>query len=272
MTVNSTPSDFARLVTHFRQQSGMSQGQLAQAARLSRTYIYHLENSMRQNPSQHVAEAIAQALQLQGEEKRRLFIAYTKLTGQQIDIEQGDSTLLDFGEIARLLVHNTSYPAHSLDRLWFLHSWNEAAITLFEVEEEIRAEEIREGEMRPHLLELVFDPSRRGHFHGWENLARRLVSDFQYNTRTLTHLPEYKELWKHLRALPEFRRIASATYPEGKPDPSFVFQIHHSKLGRLTLRTATTVFTGVSTYSMVSYVPGDKQTLEIYRKYNWQPR
>ena len=119
--------------------------------------------------------------------------------------------------MAELLVLNTSYPAHSLDRLWYLHSWNEAALTLFEIDEETARSK------RTHLLEQVFGVQRRQHFHGWENLARRLVSDFQYNTRTLTHLPEYKELLKHLRELPEFRRIAAATYPEGKPTPSFVF-------------------------------------------------
>src|SRR5438132_1155198 len=266
MIVDIATSNFAQLVTHFRQQRGMSQGQLAQAARLSRTYIYHLEKGMRSNPSPRAAESIARALELQGEERRQLFTAYSKLTGQQIDIEQSESTLLDFGEMARLLVHNASYPAHSLDRLWFLHSWNKAAILLFEAEEEVA-----KGERR-HLLELVFDARRRHLYYGWENLARRLVRDFQYNTRTSTHLPEYKELWKHLRTLPEFRRIAAATYPEGKPAPSFVFQVQHSELGRLTLRTATTVFTGINSYSMVSYVPGDQQTLEIYRKHNWQPR
>ncbi len=262
---SSTTSNFAQLITHFRQQRGLSQGQLAQATRLSRTYIYHLENGMRKNPSQHVAESIVRALQLQEDERKQLFAAYTRLTGHLLDTEQVESTLLDFGELARLLVHNTSYPAHSLDRLWYLHSWNAAAITLFEIEGEVT-----EGEKR-HLLELVFDVRRRRHYYGWEDLARRLVSDFQYNTRTLTHLPEYKELWKYLRSLPEFRRIASATYSEGRPAPSFAFQIQNSQLGRVTLRTATTVFTGISTYSMVSYVPGDKQTLEIYRRYHWQP-
>src|SRR5712692_8722912 len=267
MTVSNL-SDFAQLVTNFRQQRGMSQGQLAQATRLSRTYIYHLEAGMRSNPSQHVAESIARALELHGEERRTLYAAYTTLTGQHIDNEQSESALLDLGELAKLLVHNTSYPAHSLDRLWFLHSWNDAAIMLFEVQQEI--EEIAGGEKR-HLLELVFDARRRRHFHSWENLARRLVSDFQYNTRTITHLPEYKALWKRLRELPEFRRIAAATYPEGKPDPSFVFHVQHSELGRLALRTATTVFTGINTYSMVSYVPGDQHTLDIYRKNKWQP-
>jgi transcriptional regulator with XRE-family HTH domain len=261
----SNLSAFAQLISEFRQQRGMSQGQLAQATRLSRTYIYHLETGMRSNPSPHIAQIIAHALGLQSEERRQLYTAFTHLTGQQIDDEQPVSELLDFGELAELLVRNTSYPAHSLDRLWFLHSWNEPAIMLFEVQEEIA----ENGER--HLLELVFDPSRRKHYYDWENLARRLVSDFQYNTRTITHLSEYKKLLKNLRTLPDFRRIASATYAEAKPAPSFTFQVQHSTLGRLTLRTATTVFTGINSYSMVSYVPGDQHTLEIYRKYKWQP-
>src|SRR5260370_3658166 len=237
-------SEFAQLITEYRQQSGMSQGQLAQATRLARTYIYHLEAGMRSNPSPHVARSLARALGLQGEERRQLFNAFTSLTGQPIDDEQPVSELLDFGELAELLVRNTSYPAHSLDRLWFLHSWNEAAITLFELQEEIA------GNGERHLLELVFDSRRRHHFHRWENLARRLVSDFQYNTRTITHLPEYKKLLKNLRQLPHFRRIAAATYTEAKPAPSFTFQVQHSQLGRLTLRTSTTAFTGINSYSM----------------------
>src|SRR5947209_19760897 len=82
MSVGSTISEFAQLVARFRQRRGMSQGQLAQATRLSRTYIYHLENGMRSNPSPHVVESIVRALQLRGDERRELFAAYTELTGQ----------------------------------------------------------------------------------------------------------------------------------------------------------------------------------------------
>ncbi len=256
-------ADFAHLVTRLRQQHGLSQGQLAQATRLSRTYIYHLEAGIRRNPSAHVTHNIARALELAPPERQLLYTAFTRLTGQQIDDDPIDSTLLDLGQLARLLVQNTSYPAHSLDRLWYLHSWNEAAITLFEVQDEMHLRE------RWHLLEIVFGAHRR-QFPGWEALARRLVSDFQYNTHTLTHLPEYKELWRRLRELPEFKRIAAVTYSEGKPAPSFIFHVQHSQLGRLALRTATSIFTGVSNYSMVSYVPGDQQTLEIFRKHRWQ--
>lgn len=224
---------------------------------------------MRSNPSSHVVHSIVQALELKSAERRQLYTAFTHLTGQPIDDDTLDtSALLDLGQLAQLLVLSTSYPAHSLDRLWYLHSWNQAAIRLFEVEEV--AALATAGNARAHLLELVFGTQRRHRFYGWESLARRLVSDFQYNTRTLTHLSEYKELWKRLRGLPEFRRIAAASSPEGKPTPSFVFHVHHSQLGHLALRTATTVFTGINSYSMVSYVPGDQRTLDVYRQYHWQ--
>jgi transcriptional regulator with XRE-family HTH domain len=257
-------SEFARLVTSFRQQRGMSQGQLAQATRLSRTYIYHLETGQRANPSPQVIQSIARALVLQSEERCVLYDAYSALTGQFLDQEQIENTLLDMGEIASLLVHNTSCPAHVLDKLWYLHAWNKASIVLFDVHEEVMRGE------RFHILGLVFDPTMRKRFHGWESLARRLVSDFQYGTRRITHLPEYRALWKQLRDYPDFKRIASSVYPYGRPAPSFAFQIQHRELGCLTLRTATTVFTGVLNYSMESYVPGDQQTLTIYRAHGWQ--
>lgn len=151
------------------------------------------------------------------------------------------------------------YPAHTLDRLWFLHAWNEAAITLLELQEETRQTEPL------HLLSLLFDPLRRKHFYDWELLARRVVSDFLYSTHTLTYLPEYKALWKKLLEFPQFQRVAEATYPSCGPTPSFRFRLRHSEFGPLTLRTATTMFTGASSYSMVSYIPDNQQSLDVFR-------
>src|SRR5258708_12001480 len=189
-------ADFADLVGQYRQQRGMSQGQLAQATRLSRTYVYHLETGMRKNPSEHVIHSIVRALGLQGSERRHLYDACTRLTGHSIAYEEPESTLLDLGELADLLVRNTSYPAHSLDRLWFLHSWNEAAIMLFEVQQEVASGR------KVHLLELVFDARLRRHFHGWRNLVRRLVGDFHSKTPSITHLPQYITLCNTLHTSP----------------------------------------------------------------------
>jgi hypothetical protein len=46
--------------------------------------------------------------------------------------------------------------------------------------------------------------------------------------------------------------------------------MRHSHLGTLTLRTTVTVFSGASDYSIVTYVPGDQQTLDIYAANGWQ--
>ena len=256
--------DFGRLVADFRQRRGLSQGQLARAAHLSRTYVYHLETGQRNAPSARVARSLARALALRGEERREFGQAFTELTGLHMEEAADGFDLLDQRELAALLVRNSAFPAHSLDRLWYISAWNHSAKALFEMDER------RLAEMDQHLLAVVFDPAYRQHFRPWEGLARRLTADFKHNTRGVTYLPEYRELWRSLRARPDFRRIADAADPDVEPAPSFVFQIRHTALGVLTLRTAVTIFSGVSDYSIVTYVPGDQQTLAIYAANGWQ--
>jgi transcriptional regulator with XRE-family HTH domain len=255
---------FGALVAEFRQRRGLSQGQLARAAHLSRTYVYHLETGQRSAPSGRVARALARALALHGDERRQFAHAFSDLTGTHMEDEAEGSDLFDQRELAALLVHNSAFPAHSLDRLWHVTAWNAPATNLFELDER------RLAELDQHLLAVVFDPSYRTHFRPWEDLARRLLADFKYNTRGLTYLPEYRELWRSLRARPDFRRIADSADPGGEPAASFVFQIRHSRLGTLTLRTAVTVFSGASDYSIVTYVPVDQQTLATYAANGWQ--
>ena len=253
-------SDFAQLLTHFREQRGISQGQLAQATRMSRTYVYHLEMGQRTNPSPQAGRHIAQTLELRSEDKQQFYRAYTVLTQQCIEDDLFDDIQDNTGDLARLLIQNSLYPAHTLDRLWFLHAWNEAAATLLEFQEEA-------GRGEPlHLLSLLFDPLRRKRFYSWEPLARRVVGDFLYSTHTFTYLPEYKTLWQHLLGFSEFCRIAEVTYPFSCPAPSLHFRMRHSELGLLTLRTATTVFTGASGYSMVSYISDNQQLLTMSHK------
>lgn len=256
--------EFGRLIAEFRQRRGLSQGQLAHAARLSRTYVYHLESGQRLAPSARVARALLRALELHGEDRRRLAAAFTRLTGQPLEEEPEGLELFDQRELAALLVHNTAFPAHSLDRLWNLAAWNAPSVELFEVDAATLETRSR------NLLAVVFDPAYRAHFRPWEGLARRLVTDFKHFTRSLTYLPEYRELWRSLRALPDFRRIADSSDASMTTAPSFVFQIRHSRLGPLTLRTTATVFSGASDYSIVTYLPGDQQTLAVFAANGWQ--
>jgi transcriptional regulator with XRE-family HTH domain len=259
-------ASFGALVAEYRQRRGLSQGQLARAARLSRTYVYHLESGQRSAPSGRVGRALARALTLHGEERRRFVRAYIELTGMHMEDEADRLDLLDQRELAALLVRSSAFPAHSLDRLWHICAWNPASKRLFELDES------RLAELDDHLLAVVFDPVYRSHFRPWEDMARRLLADFKYNTRSLTYLPAYRDLWRSLRTRPDFRRIADSADAGGEPMASFVFQMRHSRLGTLTLRTAVTVFTGVSDYSIVTYVPGDQQTLSIYEENGWQAR
>ena len=121
-------------MARFRRARGLSQGQLAKAARLSRTYIYHLETGQRQAPSIRVARAVSRALELHGEDRQKLARAYLNLTGKQMEDEAEALDLLDQRELAAVLVRNMAFPAHSLDRLWHVSAWNHAAMELFETD------------------------------------------------------------------------------------------------------------------------------------------
>ncbi|HKW21311.1 MAG TPA: helix-turn-helix domain-containing protein [Ktedonobacterales bacterium] len=254
---------FGDVVSFLRRKHGLSQGQLARAARLSRTYIYHLETGKRLAPSVRSVRAIMRALDLHGADRLMLAQAFAHLTGSFLDEENEALDLLDQRELAALLVRNSAFPAHSLDRLWHISAWNTPAHELFELNLSPTPSESTQ------LLSIVFDPKYRARFRPWEELARRLLVEFKHNTRSLTYLPEYRSLWRSLRTLPDFRRIADSSDP-GWGTASFVFQMRHSRLGPLTLRTSVTVFSGTSDYSIVTYVPGDQQTLATFAANGWQ--
>ncbi|HEU4785236.1 MAG TPA: helix-turn-helix domain-containing protein [Ktedonobacterales bacterium] len=254
---------FGDVVSFLRRKHGLSQGQLARAARLSRTYIYHLETGKRLAPSVRSVRAIVRALDLHGADRLMLAQAFAHLTGSYMDEENDTLDLLDQRELAALLVRNSAFPAHSLDRLWHISAWNTPAHELFELNLSPMPVESTQ------LLTIVFDPKYRARFRPWEELARRLLAEFKHNTRSLTYLPEYRSLWRSLRMLPDFRRIADSSDP-GWGTASFVFQMRHSRLGPLTLRTSVTVFSGASDYSIVTYVPGDQQTLATFAANGWQ--
>lgn len=258
------PEEFGHLIAFYRQQRGLSQGQLARAARLSRTYVYHIETGQRTAPSAKVARALVRALEARGPERRRLAQAFARLTGEQMEDEPEQLDLFDQRELAALLVHNTAFPAHSLDRLWQISAWNRPAAQLFELDEETLVSHSQ------NLLAVVFDPAYRSRFRPWEALARRMLADFKHNTRSVTYLPEYRALWRSLRAMPDFTRIANSSDATPVTAPSFVFHMRHSRLGALALRTTITVFSGASDYSIVTYVPGDQQTLAIFAAQGWQ--
>ncbi|HEX9035839.1 MAG TPA: helix-turn-helix domain-containing protein [Ktedonobacterales bacterium] len=261
---NSSPDAFGALIAELRQKRGLSQGQLARAARLSRTYIYHLETGQRTAPSSRVARSLARALEAHGADRQRLATSFAALTGEQMEDEPEQLDVFDQRELAALLVHNTVFPAHSLDRLWHIPSWNPPAKELFELDESALASHSQ------NLMMVVFDPSYRARFRPWEALARRMLADFKHNTRSLTFLPEYRALWRSLRAMPDFQRIASSSEAGVAAAPSFIFHMRHSRLGPLALRTTITVFSGSSDYSIVTYVPGDQQTLAIFARNGWQ--
>jgi transcriptional regulator with XRE-family HTH domain len=264
MSAASDSNEFAALLIALRSERSLSQGQLARAAHLSRTYVYHLEHGLRVSPSPRAVRAIMRALDLHGEERRRLVQAYVDLTGGYLEEESDETSLFDLRHLSSLLVTNTIFPAHSLDRQWRLCSWNQASLELFEVSTELMEQ------CDHHLIRLVYDPIYRRRFQPWEELARRLTADFKFQTRGLSFLPEYRDLMRVLKRMPDFRRLSETSEATTTPAPSFVFHMRHSQLGSLALRTAISVFSSSPDFSIVVYLPGNQSTLEAFRRCGWQ--
>src|SRR2546421_2504156 len=105
---------FARLLEEYRLRAGLSLGQLAQAARLSRTYVYHLERGQRAHPSAHAARALARALELHGTQRQAFYGTVEALTGDSPELEEEPDELFDLVHLAELLVANTAYPTHAI--------------------------------------------------------------------------------------------------------------------------------------------------------------
>ncbi len=257
-------NEFAELLMRYRTARNLSQGQLAKAAHLSRTYVYHLEHGLRQAPSTRAIRAIMRALELRGEERRRFIQVFSDLTGEFLEEESDEASLLDLGHLAALLVENTIFPAHSLDRQWRIASWNRAALDLFEVSDALLEQH------EHHLIRLVFDPAYRRRFQPWEDLARKLTADFKYQTRDLTFLPDFRDLVRALKRMPDYRRLSEVSEATSAPAPSFIFHMRHSRLGSLALRTAISVFSASPGFSIVVYLPGSQQALETFKQCGWQ--
>src|SRR5438105_14162088 len=86
---------FAHLLEEYRLRAGLSLGQLAQAARLSRTYVYHLERGQRAHPSAHAARALSRALELRGAERQTFYSAVEALTGESPELDEEPAELPD---------------------------------------------------------------------------------------------------------------------------------------------------------------------------------
>lgn len=256
--------DFATLLAQYRTVRNLSQGQLAKAAHLSRTYVYHLEHGLRQAPSARAVRAIIRALDLHGDDRHRFIQAFSDLTGDYLEENPDEAALLDLRDLSSLLVENTIFPAHSLDRQWRLCAWNRPCLDLFEVNGELL------NQHENHLIHLLFDPTYRRRFQPWEELARRLTADFKYQTRGLAFLPDYRDLVRNLKRLPDYRRLSEVSEASSAPAPSFVFNMRHSRLGSLALRTSISIFSGSPDFSIVVYLPGKRQTLETFRENGWQ--
>lgn len=231
---------FGLLLARHRTRLGLSQAGLAGLAGCSRQYVAQLEAGRKLHPSLRSTHALANALQLAGEERGRFFAAAGHLLQpaaaeaaarvpagpaladgtrpsavEAAEVEAGPA-LVRFDELVAMSVEAaraTRLPAYVHDSLWRLRGWNDAALELFEV----TPAGLAPG--RLSILDFLFDPAYRERFLHWEQLARAALAQFKRDSRARLRHPEAAALLRRLRRLPDFRRLwrAVEVAPDGAP-------------------------------------------------------
>jgi transcriptional regulator with XRE-family HTH domain len=227
---------FGLLVARHRTRLGLSQAGLADLAGCSRQYIAQLEAGRKHHPSLRLTHALANALQLSGEERARFFATvghFLMPPGAPALSHEGPvdlasaqteagSAVARFEELMRMTVEAawaTRLPAYVHDSLWRLHGWNEAAVTLFEVD----PARISPGQVS--ILDFLFDPEFKQRLLHWETLAKAALAQFKRDSRARIRQPDAAMLLRRVRRLPEFRRLwrLVKAAPDGAPVLAVMF-------------------------------------------------
>jgi len=240
-----------------RYRAAMSQRQLAEAAGCSRQYVEQLESGRRRAPSARTVRALADALRLEGAERRRLFAAASLEDGASASA----TPLEALQELAESTIAALRYPAYVLvGPFQYVSAWNAMAGPVFE----ISLNQPPRG--ATSLLELVFEAPLRVRIDPWGRLAQLLVAAFKRDTRHLTHRPEYKPFVARLRRLPDLAGLLRSVPPADHSSSSIPFILNHTRLGPLSLRAAVTLFPESHEIRIVGFVPEDARTAELLEK------
>lgn len=210
----------------------MSQAALAGLAGCSRQYVAQLEAGRRRRPSLRSTHALANALQLAGEERRAFFAAAghgagagpLPPAGAASPDSPGPERFAELMTMSVAAAQATRLPAYVHDSLWRLHGWNRRAVELFEVD----PGRVVPGELS--ILDFLFDAGYRRRFLRWETLARAALAQFKRDSRARIRQPEAAALLRRLRRLPDFRRLWATV--EAAPDgaPTLAFSLRHAGL------------------------------------------
>lgn len=247
-----SPEQAGLRVSGRRRTPGLRREEVATLAGVSIDYLVRLEQGRDTNPSTDVVAALAEALQLDGDESRHLLALAAHSASPHLEQFCPATPRLDVGvppTVQVLLDQLDPTPAFVIGPLADVIASNAAWRTvvaplgLLEV---------------PNLLRHQFlHPDARTTYPDWDRTADAQVARFRTAHRQLAQEPAFQELLAELLAVPEFaeRWAAHPVTPERRGSGC----VHHPDVGDLHL-TFEVLRLADDDQELVTWLPDDDAT------------
>jgi transcriptional regulator with XRE-family HTH domain len=247
-----TPSDVG-LPNGFRRRTpGLRREEVALLAGVGTTWYTWLEQGRDVRPSPEVLSALADALRLDGAERRHLYILNDRTPPEprSTGLEKVPQPVL------RMLESMTSQPAYVLGRRWDVLAWNRAAELLFGDYGELADDE-------RNIMHIVFaNKVHRKLLVDWREVASTALAMFRADSARYAGDPDFERLIGALsRISPEFREL----WPRQDVLRSLSShkRIKHPVAGRMMFEYISFAVTDHGDMKLIVYTPLDTdQTAE----------
>ncbi|MCB1647205.1 MAG: helix-turn-helix domain-containing protein [Pseudomonadales bacterium] len=239
------PEDAGLSPTRRRRTPGLRREEVAELAGIGVDWYIRLEQGRNINPSAATIDALANALQLDQEDRMHL-----RLLSQTSDRPAYSRGIVP--DTARRIIEAIDQPAYITDLRWDVCAWNAAA-------EEILAFGRLDAADRNTLISILLNPHARKLFgESWEAEARRMVAEFRSTFDLWAHDPAFVELFNRLhKGSPEFATWWAAhdvgTVKGGTKSLS------HPRLGALQIEYASFQLNDNPALKLVIYAPVAKK-------------
>ncbi len=249
-----TPAQAGLRVNGRRRTPGLRREEVATLAGVSIDYLVRLEQGRDTNPSPEVVAALAEALQLDGDESRHLLALAAHASSPHLDQFCPATPRLDVGvppTVQLILDQLDPTPAFVLGPLGDVVGSNPtwralvAPLGLIEV---------------PNLVRHLFlHPDARTTYPDWDHTADAQVARFRTAHRQLEQEPAFQGLLSELLAVPEFaeRWAAHPVTPQHRGSG----RLHHPDVGDLRL-TFEVLRLADDDQELVTWLPEDAATAE----------
>lgn len=249
------PADLGLRASPRRRAAGLLREEVASAAGMSATWYTWMEQGRPTNPSTHLLESLARALQLDQVERAHLFrLARPEAPAQQKPAAQRP---LD-PSLSAVLRGLHPHPAYAFDALWNVIEWNDAATALLGPFD-------RSDPLRGNVLVRLFrDPAWRSLFTDWEAITQSAVAQYRAATAAFQRHPQRLAIIRELeQASPRFAALWKEQ--DVAASPAWRKRIDHPKAGRLAFDYATLSADAAEDQTRFTlYTPADVQTAKAF--------